>query len=102
MTVRISMDWKYCDLPLELAPFGIRVNGVAPGFIETPMSYVDGENELETEWFQNSYIRRRKIPIRRAGQPHEVAGLVAFLAPDDVSYVCGATVPVDGGFSVTV
>jgi len=86
---------------VELAPHGIRVNAVNPGFIDTPMSVVDGENELETDWFKDIYVARRKIPQARAGAPEEIASVVAFLASDDASYLCGATIPVDGGLSVT-
>ena len=86
---------------VELAPHGIRVNAVNPGFVDTPMSVVDGENELETDWFKDIYVERRKIPQARAGGPEEIASVVAFLASDDASYMCGATVPVDGGLSLT-
>ncbi|HZG75079.1 MAG TPA: SDR family oxidoreductase [Paenibacillus sp.] len=86
---------------VELAPHGIRVNAVNPGFVDTPMSVVDGENELETDWFKDIYVERRKIPQARAGGPEEIASVVAFLASDDASYICGATIPVDGGLSVT-
>jgi len=86
---------------VELSPHGIRVNGVNPGFIDTPMSVVDGENELDTDWFQDIYVARRKIPQARAGAPEEIASVVAFLCSDDASYICGATIPVDGGLSVT-
>jgi NAD(P)-dependent dehydrogenase (short-subunit alcohol dehydrogenase family) len=86
---------------VELAPHGIRVNAVNPGFVDTPMSVVDGENELESDWFKDIYVERRKIPQARAGAPEEIASVVAFLASDDASYLCGATIPVDGGLSVT-
>lgn len=68
-------------LAAELAPHGIRVNAVAPGFVDTPMSVVDGENELETTWFRDNYVRDRRIPLARAGTPDDVAKVVAFLAP---------------------
>ena len=86
---------------VEFAPYGIRVNAVRPGFIHTPMSIVDGENELETDWFRDIYVKRRKIPQARHGNPEEVAAVIAFLASDDASYICGATIPVDGGLSIT-
>lgn len=96
-----AMDQLTRCTALELAPFGIRVNGIAPGFIETPMSFVDGENELETDWFKDIYVKRRKIPVQRAGQPDEIAGIAAFLASDDATYICGAILPADGGLSIT-
>ncbi|CAI6017321.1 SDR family NAD(P)-dependent oxidoreductase [Cohnella sp. JJ-181] len=85
----------------ELSPYGIRVNGVAPGFIDTGLSVVGGENELETEWFKQYYVRERKIPLARPGQSEEAAAVIAFLASDAASYVQGAIVPVDGGLSIT-
>lgn len=86
---------------VELAEHGIRVNSVNPGFIDTPMSIVDGENEIDSDWFQDIYVQRRKIAQGRAGLPEEVASVIAFLASDDASYICGATIPVDGGLSIT-
>ncbi|MFD0711815.1 SDR family NAD(P)-dependent oxidoreductase [Paenibacillus sp. GCM10027626] len=86
---------------LELAPHGIRVNGVAPGFIDTGLSVVGGVNELETEWFKDYYVGMRKIPQARAGQVDEVASVIAFLVSEAASYVQGVTIPVDGGLSVT-
>ncbi|MFC5405949.1 SDR family NAD(P)-dependent oxidoreductase [Cohnella soli] len=86
---------------LELAMHGIRVNGVAPGFIETELSVVGGVNELETDWFKNYYVGMRKIPQARAGHVDEVAEVIAFLASDAASYIQGTTIPVDGGLSTT-
>jgi 3alpha(or 20beta)-hydroxysteroid dehydrogenase len=75
---------------LELARHNIRVNAVCPAPIETPMA-----QQLETE------IRRERltatIPMRRYGEPHEVAGLVAFLSSADAAYITGAIYTVDGG-----
>lgn len=86
---------------LELSPYGIRVNGVAPGFIDTAMSVIGGVNELETETFKQYYVEQRKIPLARAGEPDEVAAVIAFLASDAAAYIQGAIIPVDGGLSIT-
>ncbi len=96
-----ALDQLTRCLALDLAPHNIRVNGVAPGFIDTAMAITDGVNELETEEFQAIYIRQRKIPLQRPGQAHEVAAVVAFLVSSDAAYITGATIPVDGGLSVT-
>jgi NAD(P)-dependent dehydrogenase (short-subunit alcohol dehydrogenase family) len=96
-----AVDQLTRNTALELIDHGIRVNSVALGFIDTPMSIVNGENEMETDWFKDIYIKRKKIPQQRGGQPEEVAGVIAFLASDDASYMCGAVVPVDGGLSIT-
>jgi meso-butanediol dehydrogenase / (S,S)-butanediol dehydrogenase / diacetyl reductase len=86
---------------LELSPYGVRINGVAPGFIETPMSIVDGENEHETEEFIDYYVGKRKLPLGRPGIPKEVADTILFLASEHASYIQGAIIPVDGGLSIT-
>jgi NAD(P)-dependent dehydrogenase (short-subunit alcohol dehydrogenase family) len=96
-----AMDQLTRNTALELMEHGIRVNSVALGFIDTPMSVVDGVNEMDTEWFQDIYVKRKKIPQQRGGQPEEAAGVIAFLASKDASYMCGAVVAVDGGLSVT-
>jgi NAD(P)-dependent dehydrogenase (short-subunit alcohol dehydrogenase family) len=89
-------------LAVDLASAGIRVNAIAPGFIQTRMSMnADGVDETSTEEFQDWYVRRRKIPMARAGLPAEVAGVAAFLASTDASYMTGQTLIVDGGLTVT-
>ncbi len=96
-----AMDQLTRCMALELADHGIRVNAINPGFIETELSIVNGINELETEWFKSIYVNHQKIAMRRAGQPEEVADVALFLASEDASYICGATIPVDGGLSIT-
>jgi NAD(P)-dependent dehydrogenase (short-subunit alcohol dehydrogenase family) len=96
-----ALDQLTRNTAMELMEYGIRVNSVALGFIETPMSVVDGVSEHETDWFKDIYVGRRKIPQQRQGQPEEVAGVIAFLASEDASYMCGAVVAVDGGLSIT-
>lgn len=96
-----ALDQITRNTALELIDKGIRVNAVALGFIDTPMSVVDGVKEHETDWFKDIYVARKKIPQRRSGQPEEAAAAIAFLASDDASYMCGAVIPVDGGLSIT-
>jgi 3alpha(or 20beta)-hydroxysteroid dehydrogenase len=74
---------------LELARNKIRVNSIHPGLIDTPMVASDDPNA------NNKLIRA--TPLRRAGQPEEIARVALFLASDDSSYMTGAHVPVDGG-----
>jgi len=75
----------------ELAPLGIRVNIVVPGFIDTRMNdHVLADAELLAE-------AERLIPLARVGQPSEVAGLIAWLTSPDASYATGGYYPVDGG-----
>jgi NAD(P)-dependent dehydrogenase (short-subunit alcohol dehydrogenase family) len=88
-------------LAVELAPHGILVNGVAPGFVETPMAIVNGINEHETPEFQEFYVRRRRIPLARPALPEEIAEAVAFLVSPRCTYVTGHTLVVDGGLSIT-
>lgn len=76
----------------ELAPEGILVNAVAPGVIETAMT----EQHLK-----NPHYRKLQVgptPVGRVGQPEEIAAVIAFLASDDASFVCGTVLPVDGGY----
>ena len=90
------------SLAIELAPHKIRVNAVAPGFVRTPMSIVNGVNELESDLFLTHYVGRRRIPLARAAEPEEVAAPIAFLAlGEGASYMTGATLVVDGGLNVT-
>jgi NAD(P)-dependent dehydrogenase (short-subunit alcohol dehydrogenase family) len=84
---------------LELAESGVLVNAIAPGFVDTAMSIVDGVNELDSEWFQSIYVRHARLPLRRAAQPGEIAKQVVFLCSADNSYVTGQTLTVDGGLS---
>jgi NAD(P)-dependent dehydrogenase (short-subunit alcohol dehydrogenase family) len=89
------------NLALELAPRGILVNAIAPGFIDTPMSVIDGVNELESDWFKRNYVSGHHLPLRRAAQPEEIAGVALFLAGPDASYITGQVITVDGGLSIT-
>lgn len=83
------------SLALELAPYGIRVNCVAPGDIRTGASenIVD---ELKESGSSGKYLRI--TPLGRRGSPEEVGAAVAFLVSDEASFITGATLLVDGGF----
>jgi len=89
------------SLAVELAPYGILANAIAPGCIHTPMSLIDGVDETETEDFKRWYIGKRKIPLARPGRPEEIAEVVVFLASERCSYMTGHTVVVDGGLTIT-
>ena len=88
-------------LAVELSRRGVLVNAVAPGFVNTRMSVVDGRNELESDWFRGIYVENGKLPIRRYAEPEEIAAPVAWLASDQNTYVTGQVVTVDGGLTVT-
>jgi len=100
-TAKGAIDQLTRCLAVELAPHGILVNGVAPGFVETPMAIVDGVNEHSTAEFQQFYVQRRRIPLARPADPSEIAVVIAFLAEGSATYLTGHTIVVDGGLSVT-
>jgi 3-oxoacyl-[acyl-carrier protein] reductase len=85
---------------LEFAEHGVLVNAVAPGFVATRMSIVDGQDELESEWFKNIYITNKRLPIARPAQPVEIAQVIAWLSSRTNTYMTGQTITVDGGLSV--
>jgi NAD(P)-dependent dehydrogenase (short-subunit alcohol dehydrogenase family) len=90
------------SLAVDLGPRGIRVNALAPGFIDTRMAIQpSGTHEHETDWFQDIYIRHGRLPLRRPGKPEDVAGSIAFLASDDSRYITGQVIVVDGGLTCT-
>ncbi len=79
-------------LAKELGKKGIRVNAVAPGFIITPMTSAVPEKILE--------IMKEKTPLRRLGEPGDVANAYLYLASDDAKFVNGAVLSVDGGLVI--
>jgi NAD(P)-dependent dehydrogenase (short-subunit alcohol dehydrogenase family) len=80
------------QMAVEWGPRGVRANSVSPGMIRTPLS--------EVHYQQPGVVEKRnaRIPLRRIGQPQDVAQAVAFLASDAASYINGQDLVVDGGF----
>jgi NAD(P)-dependent dehydrogenase (short-subunit alcohol dehydrogenase family) len=79
----------------DLGAEGIRVNAVSPGYIETPMTHM-------LQHAAAARMRERFVQmhlLRRSGQPEEVARAIRFLLSSDASFITGANLPVDGGFS---
>ncbi len=76
----------------ELGPKGVRVNAVAPGFIETPILATIPDKVMQQ--------MKQNVPLQRLGRPEEVANVYAFLASDEASYVNGAVIEVSGGMSL--
>ncbi len=88
-------------LAIELSRLGVLVNAVAPGFVATRMSIVEGQDELQSEWFADVYVKYGKLPLRRWAMPEEIAEHVAWLACERNTYVTGQVLTVDGGVTVT-
>ena len=83
------------NMAIDYAPQGIRVNCLCPGMIETPMTEM-----LRTEGLREVREQMRRFhAMGRFGQPEEVAAAALFLASDDASFVTGAALTVDGGFT---
>ena len=89
------------SMAVELGRHNILVNSVAPGFMVTPMSVVNGVDETTTPDFIEWYVTRRKIPLGRSGVPEDVSGTVVFLASDYCRYMTGQLLVVDGGLMST-
>ena len=76
----------------ELGPKGIRVNAVAPGFVDTPILATIPDKVLQH--------MKEQVPLGRLAQPEEIANVYAFLASDEASYINGAVIEVSGGMTV--
>jgi meso-butanediol dehydrogenase/(S,S)-butanediol dehydrogenase/diacetyl reductase len=81
------------EMAIDFAADNIRVNVVCPGMIYTPMTASYFEKPEDAERIAHS------MPLGRAGKPEEIAAVILFLASDDASFVTGAVIPADGGFT---
>jgi 3-oxoacyl-[acyl-carrier protein] reductase len=86
-------------LGIELGPFGINANAIAPGFIATEMTDATARR-LKMEPEQLRQMNAEHNPVRRVGFPEDIAAAAAFLCSDEASYITGQTLYVDGGMSL--
>ena len=95
-TAKAGLQGMTKTLAIELGPFNVNVNCVAPGFIATDMTRQTAER-MGVPFDQFVEAASTQIPLRRVGEPADVAGTIAFLCSDDASYVSGQVVYVAGG-----
>ena len=96
MTSKEAVNALARNSALELARHRIRVNAVCPGIVQTQLSFRQASDD-PAAW--ESFFARfaERIPLRRVGQPEDIAASVAFLASDDARHITGATLLIDGG-----
>ena len=98
---KAAMDQMTRCTAIELASKGIRVNSVNPGVIDTEFFVKSGMSAKAANNYVNE--KSKKIhPLGRCGRPDEVAKAILFLASEDASFICGQTLAIDGGRSVTM
>ena len=84
-------------MALESAAYGVRVNAVCPGVVQTRLSYTQGgidDEDSSTDFYARF---KKRIPLRRVGQPEDVAWAVLFLASNLARHITGTTLLIDGG-----
>jgi 3-oxoacyl-[acyl-carrier protein] reductase len=86
-------------LALELGPFGVTVNAIAPGFIATDMTAATAER-IGVPFDEFMAAAAQETAVRRVGQPEDIANTIAFLVSDDASFISGQTLYVTGGPTV--
>ena len=95
-TAKAGLQGMTRTLAIELGPFNVNVNAVAPGFIETRMTQATAER-LGMDWEQFKKDAASRTPVRRTGKPEDVANVIAFLVSDESSFVSGQVIYVAGG-----
>jgi 3-oxoacyl-[acyl-carrier protein] reductase len=95
-TAKAGLQGMARTLAIELGPFNVNVNAVAPGFIETRMTRATAERMgVDFEAFKLGAASQ--VPLQRVGQPEDIANVIAFLCSDEAGYVSGQTLYVRGG-----
>jgi 3-oxoacyl-[acyl-carrier protein] reductase len=95
-TAKAGLQGMAKTLAIELGPFNVNVNVVAPGFIETRMTRATAER-MGVDYEAFKVGAASQTPLRRVGRPEDVASVIAFLCSDDSSYVSGQTIYIRGG-----
>jgi 3-oxoacyl-[acyl-carrier protein] reductase len=95
---KAALDNLTKGLAMELAPHGIVVNGIAPGFVKTPMAQGDS---LDDEGLKKEYLKSGRIPLGRFGAVDDIANMAVFLASNDCTWMTGETIHQDGGMHFT-
>jgi len=95
-TAKAGLQGLTKTMAIELGPFGVTVNAIAPGFIESAMTKATAERTGTTIEAMRAAIAE-SVPVRRGGVPEDVANTAAFLAGEEAGYVTGQVIYVDGG-----
>ena len=95
-TAKAGLQGMARTLAIELGPFGINVNAVAPGFVETRMTEATARR-MGVDWEDFKKGAAERTPLRRIGQPVDIANVIAFLCSDESSFVTGQTIYARGG-----
>ena len=95
-TAKAGLQGMARTLAIELGPFNINVNAVAPGFVETRMTEATARR-MGMDWEEFKKQALERTPIRRLGQPVDIANVIAFLCSDDAAYVSGQVIYARGG-----
>ena len=95
-TAKAGLQGMARTLAIELGPFNINVNAVAPGFVETRMTRATAER-MGMDFTAFKEGAASQIPLRRIGQPEDIASVIAFLCSDESSFISGQTIYVRGG-----
>ena len=95
-TAKAGLQGLTRTLAIELGPFGITANAVAPGFIDTEMTRATARRQGHDPQ-QVIEMAAKSIPVRRVGQPRDVANVICFLASEEAGYVNGQVIYVAGG-----
>lgn len=95
-TAKMGIQGLTRTLAIELGPFGVTANAVAPGFIVTEMTDATARRmNVDVEEFRR--LRAERTPVRRVGYPADIAAAAAFLCSDEASFITGQTLYIDGG-----